>query len=130
MLSTAIFQFKVTQNRYFSPFHIQRYYNISDYWIEWTSLIYLILYIPLIFPGSWFLDKMVKLYIEIFLLIKLNIIHNVYIGITMGGRSWCNSKPYRVMVKSDISATELIFSRIRWSKFGFCSTSKFKKNKN
>lgn len=45
----------------------------------------------------------------------------------MGGRSWCNSKPYRVMVKSDISATELIFSRFRWSKFGFCSTSKFKK---
>lgn len=38
-----------------------RYYGISDKWVDWTSMIYMILYIPLIFPGSWFLDKMVTL---------------------------------------------------------------------
>ncbi|XP_017866728.1 PREDICTED: feline leukemia virus subgroup C receptor-related protein 2 [Drosophila arizonae] len=36
---------------------ITRYYGISDKWVDWTSMIYMILYIPLIFPGSWFLDK-------------------------------------------------------------------------
>uniref|UniRef100_A0A1B0G294 Uncharacterized protein n=1 Tax=Glossina morsitans morsitans TaxID=37546 RepID=A0A1B0G294_GLOMM len=34
------------------------YYGVSDVWIDWTSMVYMILYIPLIFPGSWFLDKM------------------------------------------------------------------------
>ncbi|XP_073847578.1 histamine transporter [Musca autumnalis] len=37
---------------------VSRYYGVSDKWIDWTSMIYMILYIPLIFPGSWFLDKM------------------------------------------------------------------------
>lgn len=36
-----------------------RYYNVSDTWINWTSMIFMIIYIPLIFPASWFLDKMV-----------------------------------------------------------------------
>ncbi|XP_037046859.1 feline leukemia virus subgroup C receptor-related protein 2 [Bradysia coprophila] len=36
---------------------VQRYYNISSSWVDWTSMIYMILYIPLIFPASWFLDK-------------------------------------------------------------------------
>lgn len=36
------------------------YYGISDKWVDWTSMIYMILYIPLIFPGSWFLDKVVS----------------------------------------------------------------------
>ncbi|KAH8372621.1 hypothetical protein KR009_001279 [Drosophila setifemur] len=36
---------------------ITRYYGISEKWVDWTSMIYMILYIPLIFPGSWFLDK-------------------------------------------------------------------------
>uniref|UniRef100_A0A1A9WMW2 Major facilitator superfamily (MFS) profile domain-containing protein n=1 Tax=Glossina brevipalpis TaxID=37001 RepID=A0A1A9WMW2_9MUSC len=35
-----------------------QYYGVSDVWIDWTSMVYMILYIPLIFPGSWFLDKM------------------------------------------------------------------------
>ncbi|XP_033254476.1 feline leukemia virus subgroup C receptor-related protein 1-like [Drosophila miranda] len=39
---------------------ITRYYGISDKWVDWTSMIYMILYIPLIFPGSWFLDKVVS----------------------------------------------------------------------
>uniref|UniRef100_A0A336KTF1 Choline/ethanolamine transporter FLVCR1 n=1 Tax=Culicoides sonorensis TaxID=179676 RepID=A0A336KTF1_CULSO len=37
---------------------VQRYYNISSTWVDWTSMIYMILYIPLIFPGSWLLDKL------------------------------------------------------------------------
>ncbi|XP_055374336.1 feline leukemia virus subgroup C receptor-related protein 2 isoform X2 [Condylostylus longicornis] len=37
---------------------ITKYYGVSGTWVDWTSMIYMILYIPLIFPGSWFLDKM------------------------------------------------------------------------
>ncbi|CAD7014635.1 feline leukemia virus subgroup C receptor-related protein 2 [Ceratitis capitata] len=37
---------------------IVKYYGINDKWVDWTSMIYMIVYIPLIFPGSWFLDKM------------------------------------------------------------------------
>lgn len=36
---------------------IQRYYNISSTWVDWTSMIFMISYIPLIFPASWMLDK-------------------------------------------------------------------------
>lgn len=39
---------------------IYRYYQVSDTWINWTSMIFMIIYIPLIFPASWFLDKMVS----------------------------------------------------------------------
>ncbi|XP_017476335.1 PREDICTED: feline leukemia virus subgroup C receptor-related protein 2-like isoform X2 [Rhagoletis zephyria] len=38
---------------------IVKYYGINDKWVDWTSMVYMIVYIPLIFPGSWFLDKMV-----------------------------------------------------------------------
>uniref|UniRef100_A0A2M4BLW0 Choline/ethanolamine transporter FLVCR1 n=1 Tax=Anopheles marajoara TaxID=58244 RepID=A0A2M4BLW0_9DIPT len=37
---------------------VQRYYNITSTWVDWTSMIFMILYIPLIFPASWILDKM------------------------------------------------------------------------
>lgn len=37
-----------------------RYYGVSTTWIDWTSMIYMILYIPLVFPGSWLLDKLVS----------------------------------------------------------------------
>lgn len=37
-----------------------RYYNISSTWVDWTSMIYMISYIPLIFPASWMLDKWVR----------------------------------------------------------------------
>ncbi|XP_054737469.1 feline leukemia virus subgroup C receptor-related protein 2 [Anastrepha obliqua] len=37
---------------------IVKYYGINDKWVDWTSMVYMIVYIPLIFPGSWFLDKM------------------------------------------------------------------------
>lgn len=37
---------------------VQRYYDISSTWVDWTSMIFMILYIPLIFPASWILDKL------------------------------------------------------------------------
>ncbi|KFB48526.1 AGAP005839-PA-like protein [Anopheles sinensis] len=37
---------------------VQRYYDITSTWVDWTSMIFMILYIPLIFPASWILDKL------------------------------------------------------------------------
>ncbi|XP_070507323.1 choline/ethanolamine transporter flvcr2a isoform X2 [Chironomus tepperi] len=37
---------------------IQKYYNVSSTWVSWTSMIYMFLYIILVFPGSWILDKL------------------------------------------------------------------------
>ncbi|EEB10749.1 conserved hypothetical protein [Pediculus humanus corporis] len=36
---------------------ITKYYNVTSYWVDWTSMIYMITYIPLIFPASWVLSK-------------------------------------------------------------------------
>ncbi|KAK6642701.1 hypothetical protein RUM43_004203 [Polyplax serrata] len=36
---------------------IAKYYDVSANWVNWTSLIYMVTYIPLIFPASWALDK-------------------------------------------------------------------------
>jgi hypothetical protein len=38
---------------------VTRYYAVDSYAISWTSMVYMITYVPLIFPASWFLDKMV-----------------------------------------------------------------------
>ena len=40
---------------------LEKYYSISTLAVYWTSMIYMVLYIPLIFPASWLLDKKVKL---------------------------------------------------------------------
>ncbi|XP_060518783.1 uncharacterized MFS-type transporter C09D4.1 [Cylas formicarius] len=37
---------------------IRDYYGVSKEWVNWTSLIYMILYIPFIFPGSFLLEKL------------------------------------------------------------------------
>ncbi|XP_013176880.1 PREDICTED: feline leukemia virus subgroup C receptor-related protein 2 isoform X2 [Papilio xuthus] len=37
---------------------VVRYYNVQSTVVSWTSMIYMITYVPLIFPGSWLLDKM------------------------------------------------------------------------
>ena len=39
---------------------LEKYYSISTLAVYWTSMIYMVLYIPLIFPASWLLDKKVK----------------------------------------------------------------------
>jgi FLVCR family feline leukemia virus subgroup C receptor-related protein len=36
-----------------------RYYDVSMLAVSWTSIIYMVTYIPLIFPASWFLQKKV-----------------------------------------------------------------------
>ncbi|XP_026319564.1 uncharacterized MFS-type transporter C09D4.1 [Hyposmocoma kahamanoa] len=36
---------------------IVKYYGVNSITVYWTSMIYMITYIPLIFPGSWLLDK-------------------------------------------------------------------------
>lgn len=42
---------------------VTKYYDISNTYVDWTSMIYMITYIPLIFPGSYILDKKVSLFI-------------------------------------------------------------------
>lgn len=37
---------------------IMRYYDVDSTTVDWTSLVYMIVYIPLIFPGAWIMDKM------------------------------------------------------------------------
>lgn len=36
---------------------VVKYYDVSSITVYWTSMIYMITYIPLIFPASWLLDK-------------------------------------------------------------------------
>ena len=38
---------------------LEKYYGVSTLAVYWTSMIYMVLYIPLIFPASWLLDKKV-----------------------------------------------------------------------
>ena len=38
---------------------LERYYSVSTLAVSWTSMIYMVTYIPLIFPASWFLQKKV-----------------------------------------------------------------------
>ncbi|XP_021923884.1 uncharacterized MFS-type transporter C09D4.1 isoform X2 [Zootermopsis nevadensis] len=37
---------------------VTRFYGVDSVAVNWTSMIYMITYVPLIFPASWFLDKM------------------------------------------------------------------------
>jgi MFS family permease len=39
-----------------------RYYNVSNGAINWTSMIYMLCYIPFVFPASWVLDRKVSRY--------------------------------------------------------------------
>ncbi|GAB1864015.1 Feline leukemia virus subgroup C receptor-related protein 2 [Camponotus japonicus] len=45
---------------------VMRYYNVSSFLIDMTSMIYMITYIPLIFPASYLLDKFGLRYAVIF----------------------------------------------------------------
>ncbi|XP_032786902.2 feline leukemia virus subgroup C receptor-related protein 2 isoform X1 [Daphnia magna] len=36
---------------------IMKYYNVDSTTVDWTSLVYMVTYIPLIFPGAWIMDK-------------------------------------------------------------------------
>lgn len=36
---------------------VKKYYNVDDIAVNWTSMIYMLAYIPLVFPATWLLDK-------------------------------------------------------------------------
>ncbi|CAG4950596.1 unnamed protein product [Parnassius apollo] len=40
---------------------VVRYYGVPSTVVSWTSIVYMITYVPLIFPASWLLDKTVSL---------------------------------------------------------------------
>lgn len=40
---------------------VVKYYGVTSITVYWTSMIYMITYIPLIFPASWLLDKTVRI---------------------------------------------------------------------
>nr|CAH0103592.1 unnamed protein product [Daphnia galeata] len=37
---------------------ITKYYGVESSTVDWTSLVFMVAYIPLIFPGAWIMDKM------------------------------------------------------------------------
>jgi FLVCR family feline leukemia virus subgroup C receptor-related protein len=39
---------------------LEKYYSVSTITVYWTSMIYMVTYIPLIVPASWLLDKKVR----------------------------------------------------------------------
>ena len=39
---------------------IVKYYQVTNDDVNWTSLVYMIVYIPLIFPGAWIMDRLVR----------------------------------------------------------------------
>jgi FLVCR family feline leukemia virus subgroup C receptor-related protein len=39
---------------------VMKYYNVSAVTVEWTSIIYMALYAPLVIPASYVLDKKVS----------------------------------------------------------------------
>lgn len=41
---------------------ITKYYSVSSQDVNWTSMLYMITYIPLIFPGAWIMDRWVSLH--------------------------------------------------------------------
>ena len=76
---------------------LEKYFNISTLAVYWTSMIYMVLYIPLIFPASWFLDKKVNHIVEGRIACKgllSNIIkYNISIYININWLGWKQNDP-------------------------------------
>lgn len=36
---------------------VARYYNVDEASVNWTAIVYMVTYVPLIFPAAWLLDK-------------------------------------------------------------------------
>jgi hypothetical protein len=45
---------------------IANYYQVTNDDVNWTSLVYMIVYIPLIFPGAWIMDRLVRPFLSSF----------------------------------------------------------------
>lgn len=39
---------------------VKNYYNIDTSWVDWTSMIFMVMYIPFVFPASYLLEKFVS----------------------------------------------------------------------
>lgn len=39
---------------------VMTYYGVDGQSVNWTSLVFMVAYIPLIFPGAWIMDKYVR----------------------------------------------------------------------
>ena len=39
---------------------VMTYYGVDGQSVNWTSLVFMVAYIPLIFPGAWIMDKWVR----------------------------------------------------------------------
>lgn len=50
------------------PKPIIKFYKISNSAVDFTSIVYMVTYIPFIFPASWILDKMVNIILSITLI--------------------------------------------------------------
>lgn len=37
-----------------------KYYGVSDMAINWTSIVFMAAYVPLVFPASWVIEKKVR----------------------------------------------------------------------
>ena len=42
---------------------LENYYKVAAVAVSWTSLVFMVTYIPLIFPASWLLQTKVSLYV-------------------------------------------------------------------
>lgn len=45
---------------------VVKYYDVPSTVVSWTSMVYMITYVPLIFPASWLLDKTVSFFYYFF----------------------------------------------------------------
>ena len=49
---------------------LEKYYSVTTLAVYWTSMIYMVVYIPLILPASWLLDKKVESPIKILIFLS------------------------------------------------------------
>ncbi|KAG8240219.1 hypothetical protein J437_LFUL004679 [Ladona fulva] len=45
---------------------VTKYYSVDSIAVDWTSMIYMITYIPFIFPASWLIEKKVSFFFAFF----------------------------------------------------------------
>lgn len=63
---------------------IVKFYEVESFTVDLTSIVYMVTYIPLIFPASWVLDKMVRE--KKLLLSPFDHLYLLYTGLSQSGR--------------------------------------------
>lgn len=51
---------------------VTKYYEIDATLVDWTSLVYMVLYIPLVFPASYIMEKLVSKNMKLFRYVMYN----------------------------------------------------------